>query len=201
MTEVFDKTDLKELILQTSKDILIQEGKEGLSIRKIAGRISYSPATIYLYYKDKDAIMHDLMRKGFDRLESYLEVAYDDENLEEKMRKMGRAYVKFAIENKDWYDLMFNSSSPMKHMEKSKEEWDKGAQMFDIMTQACQSYINKYAVKKMNANILALQLWCSVHGLIHLWQTDRLKIVEVDDYNSLLETTLDSIHNSLFIHV
>jgi AcrR family transcriptional regulator len=199
-TNISDKNSIKELILLKSKEILLSKGKEGLSIRNIAADINYSPATIYLHYKDKDAIMHDLMGQGFDMLESYLKDAFVEEELEKKMKKIGIAYVNFAIDHKDWYDLMFNSPSPMKHMEKSKEDWDKGAQMFDNFTKYCQSYLDERDIIDTTAEILALQLWSSVHGLIQLWQTDRLKIIYAPDYQKLLFTTLESLHNSIFCH-
>ena len=49
-----EKLELKELILLKAKELVDKEGYEALSIRKIAAAAEYSPATIYLYFKDKD---------------------------------------------------------------------------------------------------------------------------------------------------
>lgn len=55
-----EKTDMKKKIMDASIKIIEQEGYEKLSIRKIAGKIEYSPTTIYLYYKDKSEIITDM---------------------------------------------------------------------------------------------------------------------------------------------
>jgi AcrR family transcriptional regulator len=193
-----EKLELRELILESSKNILLSQGKEGLSIRKIAAQVEYSPATIYLYFKDKDAILHELMEKGFDILSSYMLDGFNETDPAKRLHKIGVSYILFALDHKDWYDLMFNSSRPMKHMEKAKEDWDKGVQMFDFLTRTCQDYIDKEQRTFLKADILALQMWSSVHGLINLASTCRLDIVRVGDTKELLLETMDSIYNSLF---
>ena len=60
-----EKNELRELILLKAKEIIIREGQEKLSLRKIANEIEYSPATIYLYFQDKDEILYQMMDKGF----------------------------------------------------------------------------------------------------------------------------------------
>ena len=53
-----EKQELREKILEKAKEILIKEGQDNLSIRNIATAIEYSPATIYLYFQDKDEIVY-----------------------------------------------------------------------------------------------------------------------------------------------
>ncbi|MEX0893041.1 MAG: helix-turn-helix domain-containing protein, partial [Gemmatimonadota bacterium] len=49
-----EREQVRTLIVEAARDILSAEGLEALSMRAIAERIEYSPATIYLYFKDKD---------------------------------------------------------------------------------------------------------------------------------------------------
>lgn len=55
-----ERIEMKKKIMSASIEIIEQEGYEKLSIRKIATKISYSPTTIYLYYKDKAEIITDM---------------------------------------------------------------------------------------------------------------------------------------------
>ena len=55
-------------ILETAKQIFIEEGFEKASIRAIADRIEYSPATIYLYFKDKNELFFSVHEMGFEKL-------------------------------------------------------------------------------------------------------------------------------------
>jgi AcrR family transcriptional regulator len=62
-----EKQEMREKILLVATEMFIEEGYDKTSIRKIADKIEYSPATIYLYFKDKDEIFHAIHDKGFDK--------------------------------------------------------------------------------------------------------------------------------------
>jgi AcrR family transcriptional regulator len=194
-----EKLELKDQILEAAKTILLESGKEGLSIRKIAAIIEYSPATIYLYYEDKDAILHDLMERGFEQMQKYMQEGYQESDPGKSIFLIGQAYVRFGLEQRDWYDLMFNSARPMKHMERSKEEWDAGFKMFDSLVDLCRRFIESSKRDHLKPDILALQLWSSVHGLVNLAQTERLEIVRGGDVDNVIRETLESIYISIFV--
>src|SRR5436190_10555635 len=101
------KEELKKEILEAAKSLFTQGGYDATSIRNIAEKIEYSPATIYLHYKDRDEIMHALHQEGFKMLVSYLSVIGTIADPFERLKAMGRAYIKFAMENPDMYDLIF----------------------------------------------------------------------------------------------
>lgn len=52
-----EREEMKRIIAEAAVQLIITEGYEGLSIRKIAALIDYSPTTIYNYYTDKAAII------------------------------------------------------------------------------------------------------------------------------------------------
>lgn len=193
-----EKAELKDHILDAAKKILLKSGKKGLSIRKIAGIIEYSPATIYLYFEDKDQILHELMEMGFMLMTKYMVSAYAEKDPVLRIREIGGAYIKFALENRDWYDIMFNSDEPMKHMEKCRTDWDEGMAMFNFLTMTCQEAITKIQAEHMDARIVALHLWSCVHGLVNLALTDRIHIVENDDPQKLIGQVLDSVMHCMF---
>ncbi|MBK9736102.1 MAG: TetR/AcrR family transcriptional regulator [Saprospiraceae bacterium] len=193
-----DKAELKELILEAAKKILLKSGQEGLSIRKIATIIEYSPATIYLYFKDKDEILHELMEMGFMLMNKYMVHAYGEQDAVKRIHSIGNAYVKFGLENKDWYDLMFNSEKPMRHIEKCMEDWDEGMAMFNFLTITCKEAIQQLKLDHMEERILALQLWSCVHGLVNLAQSERLEIVARNQSKELVSKTLDMMLISIF---
>lgn len=193
-----ERAELKELILLKAKEILLTYGHEGLSIRKIATEIEYSPATIYLYFKDKDDILHELMEIGFKLLGDYMKEVFQESDPVKKIYLTGKAYIRFGLENKDWYDLMFNSDKPMKHIEKCGTDWDEGMQMFEFLVHNCDMAMQQLQIKNVEPRILALHLWSCVHGLVHLAQTERLEIVERDNATTLISKTLDSMLICIF---
>ncbi|MDP2160985.1 MAG: TetR/AcrR family transcriptional regulator, partial [Flavobacterium sp.] len=56
------------MILQAAKKLFVEQGVENTTIRKIASEIEYSVGTVYVYYKDKNDILHDLHTQGFVQL-------------------------------------------------------------------------------------------------------------------------------------
>jgi len=65
-----EKENMRAAILETAIKIIISEGYDKLSMRKIADAIEYSPTTIYLYYKDKAQIIDDILREVYKKITS-----------------------------------------------------------------------------------------------------------------------------------
>src|ERR1700749_4765224 len=98
------KEEVRASILDTAWQMVVTEGWHSFSIRKIADAIEYSVPVIYSHFENKDAILLEFNRKGFQLLTTSLEQAKighpDPAN---QLRVMGRAYWKFAFENKEYY--------------------------------------------------------------------------------------------------
>src|SRR2546427_6798677 len=60
-----EREELKQQILDAARELFVREGYENVSMRKIAEKIEYSPATIYTYFKDKDEILDCLCEETF----------------------------------------------------------------------------------------------------------------------------------------
>lgn len=64
------KLELREKILQAAERLFGQRGYDGFSMRDLAAAIGYSPTTLYLYFKDKDALLAEVCRRSFDEIEA-----------------------------------------------------------------------------------------------------------------------------------
>ena len=62
------KEALRTRIVEAARDIVSEEGLDALSMRALAERIEYSPATIYLYFRDKEELLRDVVEQGFRRM-------------------------------------------------------------------------------------------------------------------------------------
>ena len=107
------KEEVRALILDTAWQMVLTEGWHSFSIRKIADAIEYSVPVIYSHFENKDAILLEFNRKGFELLAAALEEAKAGQpEPANQLRVMGRAYWKFAFENKEYYQLMFGLGIP-----------------------------------------------------------------------------------------
>jgi AcrR family transcriptional regulator len=60
-----EKKELRAKIIDATAKILIDQGYEKTTIRKVAEAIEYSPRTVYLYFKDKDSLLMEIIEVGF----------------------------------------------------------------------------------------------------------------------------------------
>jgi AcrR family transcriptional regulator len=192
-----EKLELRELILLKAKELLLAEGYDKLSIRKIAAAVEYSPATIYLYFQDKDEIMHELMNMGFALMGRELTEALQEADPVRRILMIGEGYVSFGIANPDWYELMFHSEKPIKHLERCHASWGHGLSLFEFLVVSCREAIASGRSKAQDPELLALQLWSMVHGLVSLSSAQRLEIV-CQGRENLIPSVLRSSMESMF---
>ncbi|MBN8578830.1 MAG: TetR/AcrR family transcriptional regulator [Cyclobacteriaceae bacterium] len=189
------KEDLKREILDAAKTLFAEKGLEATSIRAIADKIEYSPATIYLYYKDKNEIVHALHREGFKLLVGHFEVLNHINHPFERLKGMGRAYIQFALQNPDIYTLLFNMEEPLKHVANCFEEWDEGDRAFDILLQTVKECQTVGYFTGFNAEQMSFMIWSMMHGLCTLRLTGHLEHVGAAKFSDL---NLDQLMSSTF---
>ena len=62
------KLQTREKILAAARELFIAEGYDGVSMRRIADKIEYSPTAIYIHFADKDQLFREICHEDFRRL-------------------------------------------------------------------------------------------------------------------------------------
>src|SRR5260221_10848637 len=111
--KIRQKEEVRASILDTAWEMVVTDGWHSFSIRKIADAIEYSVPVIYSHFENKDAILLEFNRKGFQLLaEAMAEAKSGQNDPAEQIRSMGRAYWDFGYKNKEYYQLMFGLGIP-----------------------------------------------------------------------------------------
>ena len=182
-----DKEALKMLILKGAKKLFLERGIEQTTIRNIADEIDYSVGTVYVYFKDKNAILHDLHSIGFQELGGYFTELFAIKDPMERLRKMGFTYLKFAMENSEMYDLMFIVKAPMEFIESTeKEAWTEGADTFDALKKTVEECMNEGHFEGHSLEALSFMIWSLVHGMCCLEIRQRTKGVKFSNPDTIL---------------
>ena len=92
---------MRKIILKAAIDLFIQEGYDGVSIRKIAKKIEYSPGSIYTYFTDKDSIFYALHVEGFERSFKKQISTQSIKDPRERLLAQGKAYIEFALKTRN----------------------------------------------------------------------------------------------------
>lgn len=177
-----EKEALRTLILEAARDIVSEEGLTALSMRAIADRIEYSPATLYLYFRDKDELIGEVVRTGFQRLHEQMaaEVGSIPEADDlEQFRAMGLAYARFALENTAYFRVMFELPA-VAQLECPCPAVGEGVSMtgepsFDSVTAAVERAVEAGLVEMPDAFRGALIGWGLIHGLTSLYLSGHLR--------------------------
>lgn len=191
-----EKKEMRDLILKAALKLIIEEGYDDLSIRKIANKIEYSPGTIYLYFKDKDDIFFELHNKGFSE---FYERQLSVQNIEDPVQRLiahGNAYIDFALENPEYYDLMFIIRAPLKNI-KRFEDWELGNRTYNLLKKNISEVQEVGKFKGENLEVVAFSLWSYVHGISSLCVRDRLKTIPDEQRKMLVDGALNFLSRKM----
>ncbi len=101
--------ELKNRILETAQQIIIDEGLEAVSIRRVTEDLGYSGPIIYHYFRDKNQLLSDAIREGYRKILSEIELPEPDlyppdeelrisfKNFMESALKVPNAYRPFIL--------------------------------------------------------------------------------------------------------
>ncbi len=180
-----EREEMRKLILDGAQKLFLANGFEKVSIRNIADEIEYSPATIYLYYKDKNELLFALHQRGFVKMiQEFLPLANITHPFE-KLVEMGRSYIRFAVENPELFDLMFIMNAPMDKLD--KEDWVEGDQAFGLLMQVVQECMDAGIFQKHNVQSTAMMIWSSIHGYTALFLRKRLGMFPECDRQPIMD--------------
>src|SRR5712675_693874 len=129
-----DRVEMRQRIIDAAIQMFLKEGYEKTSIRNIAEKIEYSPATIYLYYKDKDELLYDVQKQAFEKLAQVFREKVTAKDPIKRLEQIMFNYVRFGKNNPELYDLMFIIRAPMNGI-KEDEKWENGDDSFGFLVQ------------------------------------------------------------------
>ncbi|MEO8260051.1 MAG: TetR/AcrR family transcriptional regulator [Acidobacteriota bacterium] len=98
-------------ILDAARELFVNEGYHNVSIRKVAERIEYSPAAIYLYFPSKDDIFFALAEEGFRLLGDPSDLVNHERFATQapldRIRAIFWRVYEFSVEHPQYFALMF----------------------------------------------------------------------------------------------
>jgi AcrR family transcriptional regulator len=164
------KQALRQSILDAAGALFLAEGYDGVSMRRIAEQIGYTPTTIYLHFKNKDELLLALLADGHARFGAALAgAAARKRDPLRRLFAIGEAYIAFGLANPMLYQLMFMRRADFLQatLSASRED-ERRVDSFGVLQGAVQAALAAGAIRKADVMTHSLALWSLVHGIVAL---------------------------------
>lgn len=160
------KEEVRHRILETAWQIVREEGWQALSIRKIADAIEYSVPVVYDHFENKEAILEEFSRQGFELLVKKLQQAKKkSSDPAAQLKSIADAYWQFAMHNREYYQLMFGLGMACCEMQKCMPK----EQVFqDLVMGPINQILDQHDNTDANACLKYHTFWSVMHGLISI---------------------------------
>jgi AcrR family transcriptional regulator len=164
------RASLRREILDAATQLLVEDGHQGVTMRRVAERIEYSPTTIYLHFKDKNELLAAVCEETFSQLAGKFERLRRSAGSPAGYLHDGlKAYVEFGVAHPAQYAVAFMSAGP--GLEATVFEDSIRSRVFEVLRQAVRACAESGDIHTASIDVTAQALWAAAHGLTSLFIT------------------------------
>ncbi|MFG1464032.1 TetR/AcrR family transcriptional regulator [Xanthobacter sp. DSM 24535] len=161
--------NLKEALVRAALELIAQKGPAGFTFAEAARTAGVSAAAPYRHFRDRDELMADVARRGFEAFEQALLAAWGDGRPDPltALERLGKAYLAFARTEPAYYAAMFEASVPL---DSSPEMRAAGDRAFAVLRTAAEAVAASLPpASRPPALMMALHIWSLAHGIAALF--------------------------------
>jgi AcrR family transcriptional regulator len=161
------KQVLRQKILDVSREILLSQGFAGLTMRRVAEAIDYSPAAIYLHFQSREQIAQELCFAGLRRLYERLQ-SVTAKDPATRLSGYARAYLEYSQSDPETYRLIFMADSQLTKAVFTHRDSGGGEAALRLIVAAFTELPTGSKKTCAKPSELAELFWASLHGLASL---------------------------------
>ncbi len=161
--------NLREALIDAALELISEKGPAGFTFADAARGAGVSPAAPYRHFRDRDALMADIAKRGFEALATDLSAAAKDgtPNPVAKVERIGQAYIDFARREPALFSTMFESGLAPSEAPEVKAAEDRA---FNVLLEACKAISNgAKTIQRPPPMMMALHLFSIAHGIAALY--------------------------------
>ena len=179
MAKTHHDLDLKEACMQAAREMIAEQGVEGLSLRDVARKLGVSHQAPYRHYPSRDHLLAAIMQRCFEDFAACLDQGAQQHDCD-ALRGMGEAYMRYAAQKPLEYRLMFGTPwpEPANHPELVHHAVHAfGLLRQHLHQQLCTVHNEPSGAPALlaQAELQALFIWSSLHGLASIKQANVMQ--------------------------
>lgn len=170
--ESYHHGNLREALIEGALRLIGERGPAGFSFAEVARAAGVSPAAPYRHFRDRNALVAEVARQGYERFAAELEHAWAEGRPDPvtAIENTGRAYLAFARRSPAHYAAMFETGFPL--------EADPGLlvaseRAFSVLRRAaetaCATHRPEAGGVRPPAMMVALHIQAMAHGIVALY--------------------------------
>jgi AcrR family transcriptional regulator len=160
------RKEVRESILSSAWELVNHEGWQNLSIRRIADAIEYSVPVVYDHFENKEAILSEFNKRGFQLLGDKLKAAKEQHTqAAEQLEAIAFAYWDFAFQNKEYYQLMYGVGMPTCE---SLTRVPELMAFIGTIQSTIEELLKQYRSTNDQVWLKVHSFWSTIHGLVSI---------------------------------
>ncbi|MDI1346978.1 MAG: TetR/AcrR family transcriptional regulator [Pseudolabrys sp.] len=161
--------NLKEALVRAALELIAEKGPAGFTFADAARWAGVSPAAPYRHFRDRDELIADVARRGFELFGAALAKAWDDgrPELMNAFDRLGRAYLDFARLQPAYYSAMFEAGVSLDTDPQLRAASEAA---FAVLRGAAEKLVALMPAQgRPPALMVALHVWSMTHGIASLF--------------------------------
>ncbi|WP_347986812.1 TetR/AcrR family transcriptional regulator [Methylomonas sp. AM2-LC] len=153
---------IQEMILDTARNIVNEQGIHALTVRKIALDVGYTVGSVYMVFANMQELVMHIKASTLEEITAQLHNVSAELSMEQKILVMAENYHQFATENFNRWSIIFNTDSPVK--DEIPSWYREKVESLFVPVEAVFKQLNPNSSFEQQAQA-ARTLLCGVHGV------------------------------------
>ena len=161
--------NLKSALVDAVLSLISEKGPNGFSFAEAARRAGVSPAAPYRHFKDRDDLLVETARRGYEVFAARLEAAWDEgrPSALSSFERVGRAYLGFAKAEPAYFAAMFEAGVQPDDDPELRAAADRA---FRALLNACEALAAQIPeAQRPPVLMMAYHIWAMSHGVTALF--------------------------------
>lgn len=159
--------NLREALIFAAIGLISDKGLQGFTFAEAARAAGVSPAAPYRHFKDRDALVAEVAKYGFERFADRLEKAWNkgEPTTLFAFEAVGLAYLAFAKEERPLFVAMFQSGLPNEPGLTAAAD-----RAFNVLVNACAAVSSRVPpANRPPVHMMSYHIWALSHGVAELF--------------------------------
>jgi AcrR family transcriptional regulator len=167
-----EQDDFRDRVCDAAAKLFREQGLAGITMRQIAAELDCSPMLPYRYFNDREEILANVRARAYEAFADALTIAFESGgDPVDRSRRLGHAYVDFALTRPNDYRLMFDMTQPDEDRYERLAAASRRARV--TLTRRFEDLIAAGIIEG-DPEELGYSFWAATHGVMVLYLAGKL---------------------------